>query len=487
MLTVFPLPDLGEGLTESEIVSWNVKEGDTVALNQVLGEVETAKAVVELPSPFAGVVSALHAGPGEVVEVGKPLVTFEVAGEESAAPAAEGGAERTPTLVGYGAADEAAGSRRRRRGAGTLPSAPRRAEPARVAAAEAPAVEVAPAATVAPAAAQVPVAAVPVAARADRPRSTPPVRKLARDAGLDIALLQGTGPEGLVTRADVQAALALAPDQGAAPTRTTAPGADPALAAPAASGTPVPAADVVQEAGVRTLGGRPRTWDVPVRGVKKATANAMVASMRDQPQVTEFLTVDVTRSMELIAQLKRERGFRDIKLSPLSLVAKAVCIALEREPGLNARWAGESITMQSFVNLGIAAATDRGLVVPNIKDAQALNLLGLCEAINSLAATARAGKTPQANLSGGTFTITNVGVFGVDAGTPILNPGETGILAMGQVRRTPWEHRGEITLREVMTLSLTFDHRVVDGAEGSRFLADVGAILSDPGRTLTMI
>ncbi len=482
MLTVFPLPDLGEGLTESEIVSWNVKEGDTVALNQVLGEVETAKAVVELPSPFAGVVSALHAGPGEVVEVGKPLVTFEVEGEEPAAPAGgEGGAERTPTLVGYGAAADAGGSRRRRRGAGTLTQAPRHAEPA--APAPAPAARpLVPAAEVE----AVPAAAAPAggvaAVRADRPRSTPPVRKLARDAGLDIALIAGTGPEGLVTRADVQAALSGAPLVAAAPT----------LAAQAAGEAPASRAAVVregsgQESGVRTLGGRPRTWDVPVKGVKKATANAMVASTRDQPQVTEFLTVDVTRSMELIAQLKRERAFRDIKLSPLSLVAKAVCIALEREPGLNARWAGESITMQSFVNLGIAAATDRGLVVPNIKDAQALNLLGLCEAINDLAATARAGKTPQAKLMGGTFTITNVGVFGVDAGTPILNPGETGILAMGQVRRTPWEYRGEIALRDVMTLSLTFDHRVVDGAEGSRFLADVGAILSDPGLTLTMV
>ncbi|WP_394160086.1 dihydrolipoamide acetyltransferase family protein [Galactobacter valiniphilus] len=474
MLTVFPLPDLGEGLTESEIVSWNVKEGDTVALNQVLGEVETAKAVVELPSPFAGVVSALHAGPGEVVEVGKPLVTFEVEGEEPAG--GEGGAERTPTLVGYGAAADTGGSRRRRRGAGTLTQAPPAAAPVDAAPAPAEPPLAPAAAVVAPASAEAP------APRADRPRSTPPVRKLARDAGLDIALIAGTGPEGLVTRADVQAALSGAPLAASLPT----------LAAPAAGEAPAGPAAVVQagpahEGGARTLGGRPRTWDVPVKGVKKATANAMVASMRDQPQVTEFLTVDVTRSMELIAQLKRERGFRDIKLSPLSLVAKAVCIALEREPGLNARWAGENITMQSFVNLGIAAATDRGLVVPNIKDAQALNLLGLCEAINELAATARAGKTPQASLTGGTFTITNVGVFGVDAGTPILNPGETGILAMGQVRRTPWEHRGEIALRDVMTLSLTFDHRVVDGAEGSRFLADVGAILSDPGRTLTLI
>ena len=462
MLTVFPLPDLGEGLTESEIVSWNVKEGETVKLNQVLGEVETAKAVVELPSPFAGVIESLHAGPGDVVEVGKPLVTFLLEGEDpaAAAPAAES-AERTPTLVGYGAAAEGGSSARRRRG--RVGAAAPAAVPAASVAAPAPA----PVAQVAPVAAP----AAPAQPQGDRPRSTPPVRKLARDAGLDIASIPGTGVNGLVTRADVAAVVATG---GTAGSGSIADAVGQALEGEAVGG-------------LRTLGGRPRTWEVPVKGVKKATANAMVASMRDQPQVTEFLTVDVTNSMELLAELKKEREYREIKLSPLTLVAKAVCIALEREPGLNARWAGESILMQSFVNLGIAAATDRGLVVPNIKDAQALRLPELGRAINDLAATARGGKTAAANLSGGTFTITNVGVFGVDAGTPILNPGETGILAIGQVRNTPWEYRGEIALRQVMTLSLTFDHRVVDGAEGSRFLADVGTILSNPGRTLTML
>lgn len=466
MQIVFPLPDLGEGLTESEVVSWNVKEGEVVALNQVLGEVETAKAVVELPSPYAGVIGLLHAGPGDVVEVGRPLVTFQVEGEE---PAPDDSDERTPSLVGYGAPTHGDAPVRRRRGR----AAGAHAAPVP---ANAPAPTAAPAAVPAPLApaAVAQVDAATLASRAERPRSTPPVRKLARDAGLELDAIVGTGMGGLITREDVTAAIAgAATSQAAANTTASRPVA-------VVGGEPL-------EEGLRTLGGRPRTWQVPVKGVKKATANAMVASLRDQPQVTEFLTVDVTGTMELIADLKRDREFRDVKLSPLTLVSKAVCIAMEREPGLNARWAEQNIIMQSFVNLGIAAATERGLVVPNIKDAQALTLKQLALAINDLAATARAGKTAAAHLTGGTFTITNVGVFGVDAGTPILNPGETGILAIGQVRRTPWEHRGEIALREVMTLSLTFDHRVVDGAEGSRFLADIGAILNNPGRTITML
>ncbi|RKW70753.1 dihydrolipoamide acetyltransferase family protein [Galactobacter caseinivorans] len=486
MQIVFPLPDLGEGLTESEVVSWNVKEGEMVTLNQVLGEVETAKAVVELPSPYAGMIGLLHAGPGDVVEVGKPLVTFQVEGEE---PAPDDEDERTPSLVGYGAPTHGDAPVRRRRGRGAGAHSASQISGAQVSGGQPSGAQItsptefAPVGTPMPPAASAPQAPVDAPAsdvsptpgpRTDRPRSTPPVRKLARDAGVDLEALVGTGMDGLITREDVTAAIAGGvASQGSAQESAQA----PQSASAGESG----------REGLRTLGGRPRTWQVPVKGVKKATANAMVASMRDQPQVTEFLTVDVTRSMELIAELKRDREFRDVKFSPLTLVSKAVCIAMEREPGLNARWAEQNITMQSFVNLGIAAATERGLVVPNIKDAQALSLKELALAINDLAATARAGKTAASHLSGGTFTITNVGVFGVDAGTPILNPGETGILAIGQVRRTPWEHRGEIALREVMTLSLTFDHRVVDGAEGSRFLADIGAILNNPGRTLTML
>lgn len=450
MLTVFPLPDLGEGLTESEVVAWHVKEGDSVTLNQVLGEVETAKAVVELPSPFAGVIEALHAGPGDVVQVGKPLITFEVEGEAPVGSDDAAGSGRTPTLVGYGAAegsDAPVRRRRSRRGGGDSAPAPRVPVPA----------------TTVPDAA-VPAAAVAAPARADRPRATPPVRKLARDHGIDLSALTGTGQDGLILRSDVTAAVAAAQQEV---------GAQQEVDAPQEQAAPAPAG-----AGDR---------DVPVRGVRKATAAAMVASMREQPQVTEFLTVDVTRTMKLVRRLREDRAYAGVRISPLAVTAKAVCLALAREPGLNAVWLGESIRFRSQVDLGIAVATDRGLVVPHVPAAQAMSLRQLAGAIGELAVTAREGRTAPELLRGGSFTLTNVGVFGVDAGAPMLNPGQSGILALGAVRKQPWEHRGKVRLREVMTLAVTFDHRVVDGAEGSRFLAAVGAILKDPGATLELL
>jgi pyruvate dehydrogenase E2 component (dihydrolipoamide acetyltransferase) len=297
----------------------------------------------------------------------------------------------------------------------------------------------------------------------ERPRSTPPVRKLAKDLGVDLAEVAGTGPSGLITREDVQAYL-----------RGTS------VEAPAAR---QPAPDVP---GARTGERETRT---PVKGVRKFTAAAMVESAFTAPHVTEFLTVDVTPAMELLARLKGSREFAALKLTPLTLAAKAVLIALRRNPALNSRWdeTNQEIITFNYVNLGIAAATPRGLTVPNIKDADSLTLQQLAEALAALAETARAGKTTPADLSGGTISITNIGVFGIDAGTPILNPGEAAILAMGAVRTMPWEYRGEVALRQVMTLSLSFDHRLVDGEQGSRFLADVGAILADPGMVLTMV
>jgi 2-oxoisovalerate dehydrogenase E2 component (dihydrolipoyl transacylase) len=428
MLKVFNLPDLGEGLTESELLDWKVSVGDTVTVNQVLAEVETAKAVVELSSPFEGTITALHGEPGAVVAVGAPIVSFDLPGEpgqdgpDAAAPARSDG--RVPTLVGYGAAAEGAGRPARRA---------RAAEP-----------------VVAP--------VRPTPATGERPRSTPPVRKLAKDLGLDLEAVPGTGPGGVVTRDDV--------------TRAAEPGR-PVESAPS---------------GTRTLGGRPRTEEEPIRSVRKATAAAMTASAFTAPHVTEFLTVDATESLELLEGLKGHREFRELKLTPLTLVARAACLALERTPELNARWDGENgrIIRQNYVNLGIAAATPRGLMVPNVKDAQALDLAGLARGVAELTGAAREGALTREQLTGGTFTLTNVGVFGVDAGTPIINPGEAGILALGQVRRMPWEHRGEIALRQVITLSLSFDHRLVDGEQGSRFLADVGAVLRRPGMALAL-
>jgi pyruvate dehydrogenase E2 component (dihydrolipoamide acetyltransferase) len=458
MIKEFRLPDLGEGLTESEILSWKVAVGDKVALNQVIAEVETAKAVVELPSPFAGVVTALHEEPGTVVEVGKPIVSFEIeddgspaAGIVAGGPQAEAGpAKREPNLVGYGAVVEGSGRPARRSRAFAAPAAGRRATAVAEPAAE-PVVEPAEARSA-------------VAAPAERPRSTPPVRKLAKDLGVDLAAVSGTGAGGLITREDVRNLVG----------GGDLPAAARVLAQPEHAGREA----VRSEREVR----------MPIKGVRKLTAAAMVSSAFTAPHATEFLTVDVTPTMELLARLKSSRAFEGFKLTPLTLVAKALLIALRRQPTVNSRWdeANQEIVQFNYVNLGIAAATPRGLTVPNIKDADRMSLAELSTALTNLTETARAGKTSPAELSGGTISITNIGVFGIDAGTPILNPGEAAILAMGAVRRMPWEYKDDIALRQVMTLSLSFDHRLVDGEQGSRFLADVGAILADPGMVMAM-
>ncbi|WP_306911440.1 dihydrolipoamide acetyltransferase family protein [Arthrobacter sp. B3I9] len=455
MIKEFRLPDLGEGLTESEIVAWKVAVGDTVSLNQIIAEVETAKAVVELPSPFAGVITALHEQPGTVVEVGKPIVSFEVEGDDGGGvppgpdDAAGQEARREPNLVGYGAVLETAGRPARR--SRSFASA---------------AVRSAPAAVPAPPAGNGSGLAAPAADRpAERPRSTPPVRKLAKDLGVNLEDLAGTGEHGLITRDDV---------------RNFVGGGDLPVASSQLAGSP--AAGAVQEPATRET----RT---PIKGVRKFTAAAMVASAFTAPHVTEFLTIDVTATMELLARLKASPAFAGYKLTPLTLVSKAVLIALRNHPTLNTRWdeANQEIVQFNYVNLGIAAATPRGLTVPNIKDADRLSLKELSTALTELTDTARAGKTAPADLAGGTISITNIGVFGIDAGTPILNPGEAAILALGAVRKMPWEYQDEVALRQVMTLSLSFDHRLVDGEQGSRFLQDLGTILADPGMALAMV
>src|SRR6478735_1070814 len=472
MIKEFRLPDLGEGLTESEIVAWKVAVGDTVTLNQIIAEVETAKAVVELPSPFAGVVAALHEQPGTVVEVGKPIVSFEIEGDDGAAGsggsapgvgADAAGGKREPNLVGYGAVLEASGRPARR--ARTF-AAPATASPVRAAEAAAP---VRAAEPVEP----TPVETKPAApAPGERPRSTPPVRKLAKDLGVDLEAVTGTGERGLITRDDVLNFV------GGGDLPSTMQG----LGAQEPAGATAQAAGLVRAPGERET----RT---PIKGVRKFTAAAMVASAFTAPHVTEFLTVDVTPTMELLARLKASRAFAGYKLTPLTLVSKAVLIALRNHPTLNARWdeANQEIVQFNYVNLGIAAATPRGLTVPNIKDADRMSLMDLSSALTELTDTARAGKTSPEALSGGTISITNIGVFGIDAGTPILNPGEAAILALGAVRKMPWEYKDEVALRQVMTLSLSFDHRLVDGEQGSRFLQDLGAMLADPGMVLAMV
>lgn len=462
----FRLPDVGEGLTEADIVSWRVKPGDSVTINQIIVDIETAKAVVELPCPFEGVVAGLLVAEGETVDVGTPIIAVDVAGEgaapdgpavDPAAIAAEGprpaaddlvpplppesadqpagqsttGApakeERQAVLVGYGVKAGATTRRARKTPAGTGRSAEK-----------------------------VPAAASPAVNGGGRPATVlakPPVRKLARDLGVDLADLAGTGPAGSITRDDVQRAA----------------GGQPAAAA---------AAPALALAG--------REERIPIRGVRKHTAAAVAASAFTAPHVTEFLQVEVGATMDAVARLRELPEFAGLRVSPLLMVARALLIAVKRHPMINSTWdeAAQEIVVKHYVNLGIAAATERGLVVPNVKDAGTLGLPGLARALAGLAETARAGKSSPADLTGGTITITNVGVFGVDAGTPILTPPEAAILAFGQVKDAPWVVDGQLAVRQATTLSLSFDHRIVDGDLGSAVLRDVGDMLHDPARML---
>jgi pyruvate dehydrogenase E2 component (dihydrolipoamide acetyltransferase) len=300
-----------------------------------------------------------------------------------------------------------------------------------------------------------PVPAVPSAADVGageaRVLAKPPVRKLAKDLGIDLRSVTPSGPLGTVTRQDVESHRA-----------------EPVEAAPRAA----------------TPGERERRE--PIKGVRKMMGQAMVDSAFTLPHVTEWVTIDVTRTMRFVDRLKKHRAFDGVKVSPMLVLARAVCLAMRRTPEINAWWddAAQEIVYKSYVNLGIAAATPRGLVVPNVKDAETMSLVELARAINDATATAREGKTQPADMAGGTFTITNVGVFGVDAGTPIINPGESAILCFGAVRKQPWVHKGKVRARDITTLALSFDHRFIDGAKGSQFLADVAGILEDPATAL---
>ncbi|MFI8813998.1 MULTISPECIES: dihydrolipoamide acetyltransferase family protein [unclassified Streptomyces] len=464
----FKMPDVGEGLTEAEILKWYVQPGDTVTDGQVVCEVETAKAAVELPIPFDGVVHELRFPEGTTVDVGQVIITVDVApGSGDAAPdaaavpapaqaptAAEPEAEapkgRQPVLVGYGVA-ESSTKRRPRKGA----------------------------ATPEPAAAAVQAefnghnghnghAAVTVVPES-RPLAKPPVRKLAKDLGIDLASVSPTGKDGIITREDVHAAAAPAP----------APAAVSVAAEPTTGTEPeAPAAQAPVTA---------RETRIPVKGVRKAIAQAMVGSAFTAPHVTEFVTVDVTRTMKLVAELKEDKDMAGVRVNPLLIIAKALLVAIKRNPDVNAAWdeANQEIVQKHYVNLGIAAATPRGLIVPNIKDAHDKTLPQLAAALGELVTTAREGRTSPAAMAGGTVTITNVGVFGVDTGTPILNPGESAILAVGSIKPQPWVHKGKVKPRQVTTLALSFDHRLVDGELGSKVLADVAAILEQPKRLIT--
>ncbi len=469
----FRLPDPGEGLTEAEVVTWRVAVGDTVKVNDIVVEIETAKSIVELPVPFGGLVTQLLVGEGETVEVGTPIIAVDTEPgatapvqdtPDTSADDAEieegkiGGTTstgRTAVLVGYGVKQTEAKRRPRKPGGDTEARYPQY-NPDEFVPSSGVGVgdrtERAPRAT-APAAARTPGAA--------RVLAKPPVRKLAKDLGVDLDAVTATGDGGVITRGDVEG--------HASPSAPSAPAA---------------------------LSGAPRATEareerVPVKGVRKMTAQAMVQSAFTAPHVTEWVTIDVTRTMELVETLKRDREFRDVKVTPLLVLAKALCVAIARNPGMNAVWdeATQEIVVKRYVNLGIAAATPRGLLVPNIKDAHTMTMRQLAEEIGSLTATAREGRTQPADMSGGTMTITNVGVFGVDSGTPIINPGESAIVCFGAIRKQPWvvtdaAGNDEIAVRHVTQLAVSFDHRLIDGELGSRFLSDVAAILADPARGL---
>lgn len=420
----FLLPDVGEGLEEAEIVEWKVSVGQQIEVNQPIVEIESAKSLVELPSPFAGTVLELLAKEGEVVRVGTAIIRIQRSTSEPIADDKDG-TGRTEFLVGsVSKGDEGRHQRRTARNygsdAGSTKSTSEKTSPA------------------------------PGAIKIPGGLATPPVRKLARELGVDLTNLIGSGPEGSVTREDVNAA----------------------AAAVASISSSVISPSVSNDRESRT----------PIRGVRRAMAEAMVASAFTAPHVTEFITVDVSASMRLLDQLRTQPKFAGIRISPLTLLAHAMCLAARRTPEINSFWdeRAQEIVTKHYVNLGIATATDRGLLVPNIKDADQLTLNELAMAIGGVVEAARTGKTQPAQMVGGTMSITNIGVFGIDTGTPILPPGESAIIALGAVVQRPWVVGGQILVRDVTTLALSFDHRLVDGAQGSKFLADVAVILQEP-------
>jgi len=427
----FLLPDVGEGLEEAEIVEWKVSVGQQIAVNQVIVEIESSKSLVELPTPFAGTVLELLAQEGAVVRVGTAIIRIQ-RNEPAQVAGVESNSERTEMLVGSGPRNEE-GRRRGRvpRSYGGHATSKDASVP-----------------TPAPTPASLtPASLTPTNSSAGL--ATPPVRKLARELGVDLTGVVGSGPGGSVTREDVQIFSGEKKD----------------LSAPI-----IEAAD------------QSRETRIPIRGVRRAMAEAMVTSAFTAPHVTEFVTVDVTASMQLLDTLRTQPEFAGIRLSPLTLLARAMCIAAGRTPEVNSFWdeRSQEIVTKHYVNLGIATATDRGLLVPNVKDADQLSLKELAQAITVVIDAARTGRTEPMQMTGGTMSITNIGVFGIDAGTPIMPPGQSAIISLGAVVERPWVVGGEIVVRQVTTLALSFDHRLVDGAQGSKFLADVALMLQDP-------
>ncbi|MFD3443479.1 dihydrolipoamide acetyltransferase family protein [Microbacteriaceae bacterium 4G12] len=488
----FNLPDVGEGLTEAEIVSWKVGPGDAVSVNQVIVEIETAKSLVELPSPYSGTVSGLLVQEGDTVDVGTPIISISsesrvgveaplatpaqaampleatmagpgpsgatapvVAGvpHEQPAPAAPTEAEDAAAdaaasvsreadekpqavLVGYGTRSGAPATRRRR---------------SDTAGAASPTTRPAPSAPTPPRAGQPTPRSVPLAQSVGPIIAKPPVRKLAKDLAVDLATVTATGLLGEITRDDVVRHASQASVFKNLETPEWSP---------------------------------EREERIPVKGVRKAIAQAMVSSKFSAPHVSVFVDVDATRTMEFVKRLKTSTDFAGVKVSPLLIMAKAMIWAVRRNPTVNSSWSDTEIVVRHYVNLGVAAATPRGLIVPNVKEAQSMSLLQLAQALEQLTITARDGRTSPAEMANGTITLTNIGVFGMDTGTPILNPGEVAIVALGTIKQKPWVVDGEVRPRFVTTVGASFDHRVVDGDVASRFVADVASVLEEPALLL---
>jgi 2-oxoisovalerate dehydrogenase E2 component (dihydrolipoyl transacylase) len=445
-LAVFNLPDVGEGLTEAEIVSWKVAAGDQVSVNQVICEIETAKSIVELPCPFAGIIEKLFAKEGDTVLVGTPIISVQAEGnilaagpatssipiltesdtmhEAVAAVASSMASDETkPNLVGYGSAGH--GATRRKRSGSVVAASLASAIPTST-------------------------SAIPSALSGDV-IAKPPIRKLAKDLNVDLSKVSATGPVGEIMREDVVNAAT----QASVFRNLTTPA--------------IPSE---------------REERIPVKGVRKAIATAMVQSAFTAPHVSIFVDVDATRTMEYVKRLKASTDFAGVKVTPLLIMAKAMMWAVRRNPTVNSTWTDKEIIVHNFVNFGVAAATPRGLIVPNIKDADRMSMLELARQLELLAATAREGKTTPEEMKDGTITITNIGVFGVDTGTPILNPGQVAIVALGSIRPKPWVVNNEIVIRQVTTIGATFDHRVVDGDVASRFVQDVASVIEEPALLL---
>jgi pyruvate dehydrogenase E2 component (dihydrolipoamide acetyltransferase) len=469
----FRLPDVGEGLTDAEIVEWKVAVGETVTINQTLVEIETAKSLVELPSPFAGVVTALLVQAGDTVDVGAPIIrvssgTAEVGQGSDEAPSTDEEAQGTiadtahtisheasdekpgAVLVGYGIKGHAASRRRKSVASPIAGVAPESSAEHPVVDTEPPVVSSAASPSV-PAAALATRTASPQAGVLSSVLAKPPVRKLAKDLGVELSAVVATGDSGETTREDV-----IRHASQVSVFRNIETPAWPAE----------------------------REEVIPVKGVRKAIATAMVRSAFTAPHVSVFVDVDATRTMEFVKRLKNSTDFAGVRVSPLLIMAKAIIWAVRRNPTVNSSWTDAEITVHHYVNLGIAAATPRGLIVPNVKEAHSLSLLQLAQALEQLTITARDGKTTPADMSNGTITITNLGSFGMDTGTPILNPGEVAIVALGTIKQKPWVVDGEVRPRFVTTLGASFDHRIVDGDVASRFLADVASIVEEPALLL---